>query len=264
MAAAKVRILQGRTAEGRRAALDLLRTLDVNRPEIMSSWYRDMNSVEKNKADLQSFLQATAQQGIAPDWMIFFRSMSMIEDATKRSEGTRTLEAAIGSFRTPALQLLAYKTLGNTYYQLLDYPAAARVWTEGANKFTTDAELANNAAFILTKHLKKPQDALPLAQRAVQINPDVPDFLDTLGVTLLESGNPTEGVKHLQKAYDISPNSATKFTAGVHLVRGLKESGQLPAAKALATDLQATVDANPNFFSPELVGELQELRDALK
>ncbi len=264
MAAAKVRILQGRTAEGRRAALDLLRTLDVNRPEIMSSWYRDMNSVEKNKADLQSFLQATAQQGIAPDWMIFFRSMSMIEDATKRSEGTRALEAAIGSFRTPALQLLAYKTLGNTYYQLLDYPAAARVWTEGANKFTTDAELANNAAFILTKHLKKPQDALPLAQRAVQINPDVPDFLDTLGVTLLETGNPTEGVKHLQKAYDISPNSATKFTAGVHLVRGLKESGQLPAAKTLATDLQVTVDANPNFFSPELVGELQELRDALK
>lgn len=264
MAAAKVRILQGRTAEGRRAAVDLLKTLDVNRPEILSSWYRDMNAVEKNKSDLQNFLQATAQQGIAPDWMIFFRSMSMIEDAAKRAEGTRTLEQAIPSFRTPALQMLAYKTLGNTYYQLQDFAGAGRVWAEGSQKFTDDPELANNAAFILTKHLKKPAEALPLAQRAVEISPDVPDFLDTLGVTLIEAGKPAEGVTHLQRAYDIAGNSATRFTAGVHLVRGLKESGRAADAKSLATDLQATVDANPNFFSPELVGELQELRDALK
>lgn len=264
MAGAKVRILQGRTAEGRRMAVDVLRKLDVNRPEIMSSWYRDMNSVEKNKADLQSFLQATAQQGVAPDWMTFFRSMSLIEDAAKRSEGTRSLEAAIPSFRTPALQLLAYKTLGNTYYQLLDYPAAARVWGAGAATFDKDAELANNAAFIFTKHLNKPGEGLPLAQRAVQLNGNVPDFLDTLGATLIASGKASEAVPHLQRAYDISESAATKFTAGVHLVKALKESAQTPAAKALADNLQATVDANPNVFSPELVGELQELRDVLK
>ncbi|HLP86018.1 MAG TPA: tetratricopeptide repeat protein [Phycisphaerales bacterium] len=264
MAGAKTRILQGRTAEGRRAAVDVLKMLDVNRPEMMSSWYRDMNGVEKNKADLQAFLQATAQQGIAPDWMTFFRSMSMIEDATKRTEGTKALEQAIPSFRTPALQLLAYKTLGNAYYQLLDYPAAARVWSAGSAAFDKDPELANNAAFILTKHLNKPAEGLVLAQRAVQISPDVPDFLDTLGATLIANGKAAEAVPHLQRAFDISTNSGTRFTAGVHLVRALKESSQVPAAKKLADDLNATVEANPNVFSPELVGELQELRDAMK
>jgi Flp pilus assembly protein TadD len=174
------------------------------------------------------------------------------------------METALPSFRTNAVKLLGYKTLGNAYYQLADHEGAARVWSAGAAAFDKDAELANNAAFILTKHLSKPAEALPLARRAVELSPNVPDFKDTLGVVLLENGKVDEALPMLQSAFDLAQRADTKVTTGVHLVRAMKEAGKVEDAKKIAETLDRVIAQSPDAFSPEIRGELQELRDAMK
>ena len=58
----------------------------------------------------------------------------------------------------------------------------------------------NNAAYLIAKSGSNLPRAVELARKAVELNPNMDDFLDTLGFALLKDGKPSEAMEPLQKA----------------------------------------------------------------
>ncbi|MGQ0627371.1 MAG: tetratricopeptide repeat protein, partial [Phycisphaerales bacterium] len=79
----------------------------------------------------------------------------------------------------------ALKFLGDLMYAQRRYEQAAESYRRGLTVASDDPEFANNLAYTLCKHLKRCDEALPHAEKAVTIAPGNPNILDTLGVIQL-------------------------------------------------------------------------------
>jgi tetratricopeptide (TPR) repeat protein len=75
-------------------------------------------------------------------------------------------------------------------------------------------EANNNLAWLLVtgpKDLRNPQEALPLARKAVELSPNRYLFHNTLGVALYRSGNPAEAIPVLELSLKNQVEDAAAF-----------------------------------------------------
>ena len=110
--------------------------------------------------------------------------------------------------------------------------------------------LMNNLAWNLAETGANLDEALALAQRAVQLEASNPAFNDTLGMVYLKTGKLDSALQVLQMLVRKEPNSPTYR---VHLARALIGLGQQPKAR---TELDAAARNHP---SPEESAEIRKL-----
>jgi tetratricopeptide (TPR) repeat protein len=107
-----------------------------------------------------------------------------------------------------------------------------------------DAVALNNLAYLLAEYRKQPDTALKFAERAVELAPDDPNCLDTLGWILYRKGLYSPAIPYLKRAITQSPNAILKYhlamayaksgarnSAQQTLARALKDNPRLPEAK---------------------------------
>ena len=92
----------------------------------------------------------------------------------------------------------------------------------------------NNLAWLLTEQ-KKYGEAITYARQAVELMPDNPQILDTLGVALLKNIEQNEALTILKKAYSLSKDGSIK----VHYAQALIANGQKSEAKQVVEGLTA-------------------------
>ena len=83
--------------------------------------------------------------------------------------------------------------------------------------------------------------ALEYAEKAHKLSPDSPVVLDTLGWILVEQGNITRGLPHLQKAASLAPEMAE---IRYHFAAGLVKSGDKATARK---ELEQLLDTGKRF-----------------
>ena len=138
----------------------------------------------------------------------------------------------------------AYEALGQVDRAVESYRRALALNGE-------DPVALNNLAWVLSEHRKKPDEALPLAQKAVQRAPQAPEMLDTLGWVQYRRGAYAEAEKALAQAAERAPNSGiTQYHLGMaysrlgrkaDAVSALRRAAQLDPKLAQAERIEAVI-----------------------
>ena len=120
----------------------------------------------------------------------------------------------------------------------------------------------NNLAWVMAEGLNKPNDALKLAQKAYEINPNYADLNDTIGVIYFRLGNYSKSIEVLEKAVSLYNNNAPELiTTFFHLGRSYYMAGnKVDAGKFLqrAKEFNESTDV----LSEEEIKELNELMNS--
>ena len=114
-----------------------------------------------------------------------------------------------------------------------------------------DPVALNNLAWVLSESRKKPDEALPLAQKAVQRAPQSPEMLDTLGWIHYRRGAYVEAEKALAQAAERTPSSGlihyhlgmtySKLGRKADAVSALRRAAQLDPKLAQAERIDALI-----------------------
>ena len=87
----------------------------------------------------------------------------------------------------------------------------------------------NALGFTLANQPHRVNEALPLLQKALTLNPGNPAYMDSLGWLLFKLGRNQEAISMLDKAYSLSGDNEI----AAHLGEVLWSSGKQDAAKAI-------------------------------
>ncbi|MGH9654339.1 MAG: tetratricopeptide repeat protein, partial [Bryobacteraceae bacterium] len=130
--------------------------------------------------------------------------------------------------------------LGNLDTMSGNQAAALTEFRQVAEADPDNAQALNNLAYLLAVYKKKPDDALKYAQKAVQISPDDPNFLDTLGWVMYQQGLYPSAVQYLQQAVTNHGSVVSRY----HLAMAYAKTGDLAQGRST---LSAALKLNPNL-----------------
>lgn len=115
-------------------------------------------------------------------------------------------------------------------YGLLNKPSDAEHDLRAILSIDPDNSNALNAlGFTLANQPHRINEALPLLQKAINLNPGNPAYMDSLGWLLFKLGRNQEAISMLDKAYNLSGDNEI----AAHLGEVLWSSGKKDAAKAI-------------------------------
>lgn len=118
--------------------------------------------------------------------------------------------------------------------------AAIRNFRKVLENQPDNAVALNNLAYLLSENGDQTQEALEDAQRAVELDPKNPEFVDTLGWVLFHRGVYAGAVTHLERAVSLKSTALRQY----HLAMAYYKAGQ--EARGL-TALQAGLRIDPTL-----------------
>ena len=243
---ATVRHAQGRTNSTVRALTAALATAE--RPEQVLSWAQNVQRVFR--ADPQA--AASTMRQIAADpalaitdenrpWLDFAIAQQLVKTPENAEEGASLLRTLRDLDDANPLALLAYRVEGNVWYAADDFQRARTVWDEGLARFPDDWELLNNQAYLLAVKFDDAEQALPLAERAVELAPDSLSPHDTLARVYTDLGRFDEAMTHLERAGELATDRAQALTVAMARARYHLARGELEEARRIAKQARNTV-----------------------
>ncbi|ADE16295.1 PEP-CTERM system TPR-repeat lipoprotein [Nitrosococcus halophilus Nc 4] len=146
--------------------------------------------------------------------------------------------------------MLAQYNLANLYLALKQEQEAVSAFAKVVEQAPNNVTALNNLAWLLRKD--DPAKALTYAERALDIAPNSPPVMDTLGMLLLEKGETKRGLSLLAKASNRTPkNPDIRY----HFALALARNGEKSQAQQVLNDL---LDMKQPF------AEEKEARDLLQ
>lgn len=204
--------------------------------------------MERNQQGAEGELRKTLE--LDPNYIQAYSALGALFINTKQED------RAIAEFRK-ILEIrpenpTAYTLIGILYDSRKDYDAAAENYRKALEKDQNAVIAANNLAWLYAVYDKGNLDeAVRLAQGAVQKNPNVAGFMDTLGWVYYKKGLYAVAVEQLQKAVSVDEAAAKKANTPpsgnyhYHLGVALKAKGDTEAAKRELTIAVRLADKNP-------------------
>jgi tetratricopeptide (TPR) repeat protein len=126
----------------------------------------------------------------------------------------------------------AYMALGAIYEQLKQFDAAKKIYTDAMEKMPNHWGIINNMAFISCETASgkdELKNALTLALKAQNLNPDSSEVIDTLGWLYYKLGDYPRARSHIESVLKRVPDSPV---TNYHMAAILIASGQTKAARA--------------------------------
>ena len=161
-----------------------------------------------------------------------------LDDARKRLEGVRARDQK----NTTVVQWLADIELMRN-----QNGPAIQHFREVVSSEPGNAEAHNNLAYLLID--QQPDEALKLAQKAVEMAPDRPAYCDTLGWALYRKGLYSAAIQYLQRAAGDKGNAVWMY----HLAMAYAKSGDMTRGR---NTLQAALKQDPNIPEAKLAKEV--------
>lgn len=112
----------------------------------------------------------------------------------------------------------------------------------------------NNLAFVMAENLKRPQEALPYARRAIELAPRSSHVLDTIGCVYYHLGDHAKASDYLTQALAIEDSALTQF----HMARVLAAQGNRQEA---TNRLEKAKQKNPD---PQTLSDINQLLDDIR
>lgn len=160
-----------------------------------------------------------------------------------------------------------HKAISRIQYAINDHKAAAKSMEEALKINPDDIEMNNNLAYTMITHLDQPAEAIKFAKKAVELRPNDPTIIDTLGWAYYRMGQFDQAVEHLTQATRIATSANDRFVSFLHLGHAHEKAGnKSEARKALniAEDLASQPKDPPSSAGdPSYVTLLESLRKAL-
>ena len=147
----------------------------------------------------------------------------------------------------------AHSRLGEHYARQGDLPAAKKAYFEALVLLPNRSELLNSLANVMIR--QKDPEAIKIAEKAVQNNPQNGLVLDTLGWAQIQNGQAAQGMVNLRKARDLEPDHPEIH---YHLGVALAQTGQKAQA---ADELKTALKLAPQFPGSD---KAQEILGTLK
>jgi Tfp pilus assembly protein PilF len=144
----------------------------------------------------------------------------------------------------------AYLLLGTLAEAKRDHAAAEANYRKAIEADPHNAAALNNLAFELSEFDKKVAEALPFAQQAEELDPDRPEFADTLGWILYRKGLYDSAVRQLASA---AAQKEASVTVRYHLAMAYLKTGDRVRGRAV---LEAALKQNPNVPEAESAKEM--------
>lgn len=141
--------------------------------------------------------------------------------------------------------------LGNVEMKAGDYGAAVGEFRKVLDLDSTNVAALNNAAYLLATEENKPDEALPLAERAFELAPHNIDAEGTLGWVFYRKGLYEMAVRYLSQAVasDEGSSAPNAVIRKYHLGEAYIKHGE--RASGLKT-LTAALQANPNMAEAQI------------
>lgn len=259
MLRAKWHRLQRRMKEATDEVLATYAMVNHNRRDQVVQFLSGMEGVYGKPEERLAALDRLEQIKPFSEWMSLQTALLRSRAGGDTARIASTLTAVVEKAADPTLKASIYDMLGGMSY-------AAQRWEEALNYFKSGLEvdpenpaLNNNAAFVLSAKLNRPDDAMPFARRAVKGNPNNSSFFDTLGTIFLAKGDLTQAAEYLAKAISIASSDAERGPVFMHLARVRLEQGDRAEARRLIQQAGEIFRANPELAKP-YEEDLKQLR----
>jgi tetratricopeptide (TPR) repeat protein len=156
-----------------------------------------------------------------------------------------------------------FRAQNQLYYALGNYEKSLEANLEGMKIAPNEPEFLNNAAYTLSKQLKKPSEGLPYAEKAVKLAPTNSAALDTLGQIQIELGKIEDAINTLTKAADFAKGPDEVIAANVHLGVArmeMKPTPDLLAARKCYDRAKEAMTKLPEFMRKQFDADMESLR----
>ncbi len=232
LAQAQLAISQGNAAQALAIARQVQKQFSASPVGFMLEG--DILMQQKNaEAAIRPYEQAFASSNAGP---VLVKLSRALRDAGKIKES----EARVAEFnRKHPQEVITALYLAESHMASKRYAEAAKL-LEGVVQQVPDNGVAlNNLAWVYQQ--QKDGRALPTAERALKLNADSPEVLDTVGWLLVERGDYGRAVALLKKAASTSPKAPQVH---YHLAVGLFKSGDKTGARKA---LEQALASGPGF-----------------
>jgi tetratricopeptide (TPR) repeat protein len=163
--------------------------------------------------------------------------LSLVQlDAAERKwdDAVNKLEAIVSSDQRNTTARL---WLGNLQVVKGNHQAAIQHFQKVVDSEPGNAQALNNLAYLLSEHANRTDEALKLAQRAVELAPQVAPYNDTLGWILYRKGVFNTAIQHLERAAAGKSDVVWKYHLAMAYAKGgQKARGQATLEEALKQD----------------------------
>lgn len=187
-----------------------------------------------------------AAKAAAPDSITPELGLSKVDYTERRlNDGRARLQKILS--RDPG-NLTAQLWLGIFQQASGDYKTAISLYRNVLDREPDQAQAANNLAYLLAEHENNLDEALKLAQRAVERSPDTPAYSDTLGWILCRKGLYAAALQYLERSGTQTDQAIWKY----HLAIAYAKTGDVRRGKAT---FSAALKLDPNVPEAKLARE---------
>lgn len=138
--------------------------------------------------------------------LLYFSGISYFlkEDNAKARD---LLEAALNNStgENTYLQSMIYTSLGDLYNKLNLFAMSDVAYEEAIKLDSSNTNAMNNLAYYLSVRKKDLDKAANYSYRSIELEPDMPTYLDTYAWILFQQGNYKEALSWIEKAIKLSP-----------------------------------------------------------
>jgi tetratricopeptide (TPR) repeat protein len=237
-----------------RARSFLSQAFDVTDDTLASklNWIRNVVRLYEDKPEGAAVafvrdMQQDETDALQREWLEFAVGRIMIGGDPSFNDGASVLEGLAESASDEGIRLLAYRTLGASQYDSERFEDAAVTWQNGLEAFPEDWEMHNNLAYCLGVELERPSDAMPLARRAVELNPNQSQAWDTLAKLQLLLGQIDDAEVSLDEGSKFIQTAAARVNITLNRARIALARGNCDVARAFLTLARTSTDTLPQL-----------------
>lgn len=192
---------------------------------------------------VQAFLAALKADAHYAPALVEMGRIEMLEG--KLDQAARRMTSALAS--NPKY-IDAYLLLGAIEERKPNYTNAIFAYRKALGLDEKNKMALNNLAYTLAEYGNQPDEALSLAQKAVELSPNEPAVRDTLGWVLYHKGMYSQAVQELLLATRNNSDTGSKFHLGLAYLRsGNANMGNILISQAVASD--PSLSNSPAFKS---------------
>jgi len=155
-------------------------------------------------------------EGGWPEPFVLTISMLRIGIEAQKPQAMAELESLMGS-KDKRVATTAASMMGTSLFQEGKGEQAVAVYQRGLQIDPDSVEILNNMAYVLSKGLGRHAEALPMAERAAEREPNNPNVLDTLGAVNLELNVLDKAEELFNRARNLTPDALQRTMPTLHL-----------------------------------------------
>ncbi|MBL9031281.1 MAG: tetratricopeptide repeat protein [Phycisphaerae bacterium] len=249
MSAASILKKQNNEREARVVCLQAFDLIGKDTTALMQ-WYDRLRQVFPDVAGALAVLNAAKPSPSVAEWVDYLRAATIVDDPGRRLEGLDLMRAMLAKTQERSIKIALWRAISSTLAKDEKWADAYEATKEGLALEPQDAMLSNNAAYFLAEKLGRPAEAIPFAERAVNLAPGTWEVVDTLATAYWMSGSKPRAIEMLESTVRLARTDADRATTLLKLGRWKLDHGEKAGAAAALDLIREMISDDPRLAEP--------------